>query len=161
LYLDDAPKLRRRVLMNAGGAVPGRKTYWQWQGVADAAPIAVTGTDGAVVIEGEGPEPVRVVITKRGLICPFCSGGAYLLVWANGGFRCRSCCNLKYRSRTWPHPMYTRRSILYRLARSDPGSLRERKLQAKLEKLNAMTEEQASRVGTRCTYPGRQRRGIA
>jgi hypothetical protein len=155
LYIDNAPKLRRRILKTAGAFVPGRKTYWQWTGVADAAPLEVTGMGDAVVIEG--PEPVRVVITRRGMTCPNpnCRAGCYKLVHNGEGWRCRSCCGLKYRSRTLRHPMTELRLVLQRLARADPGSLSERKLMSKLERVNARIRRLAPRVAFRCTRPAR------
>ena len=100
----------------------------------------------------EGPTPVRVVITKRGMTCPSCGVGCYMLVY-NEGWRCRECCGLQYKSRSHPHPMMALRSTLHRLGRADPGSLREQKLQRKLEHINSKLPEQARRVGFRCTRP--------
>jgi hypothetical protein len=153
MYIDDAPKLRRQILKNAGALVPGRKTYWSWTGVADATPIAITGADGAVVIES--PKSVRVVITKRGMVCPHCGAGCYMLLHNGESWGCRLCCGLKYRTRSGPHPTITLRSVLRWLARADAGSLRERRLKNKLERLNTTIEKQAKNVGFRCTYPRR------
>ena len=154
MYIDDTPKLRRQILKNAGAFVPGRKTFWSWQGVADAVAITVTGAADAFVIEGAG-DPVRVVVTKRALNCPNCGAGCYKIVHNGETWGCRLCCGLKYRTRTWQHPRVARRSTRHRLARADPGSLSEQKLRRKLDRVNDRIRRSASRVGFRCTRPDR------
>lgn len=154
MYIDNTPKLRRQTLKNAGAFVPGRKTFWSWQELADAVAVTVTGASDAFVIQGAG-DPVRVAVTKRALSCARCGAGCYMLVHNGETWGCRSCCGLKYRTRTWQHPMVVLQSTLRRLARADPGSLNEQQLKRKLERINERIRRSASRVGFRCTRPDR------
>jgi hypothetical protein len=154
LYLDAAIKLRRQTLQNAGALVPGRKTFWQW-GVAAGLSIEVTGHAGAFEIVDPDGIVLRVVLTKKLMVCPHCGCHCHKLVHNGEGWGCRRCCNLKYRSRAWPHPTITLRSLLRRLSRVDGGSLREEELRRKLERINSTIAKQARRVGYRCTRPPR------
>jgi ribosomal protein S27AE len=64
-------------------------------------------------------DKVRVVATKRGLICPRCGAGCYALVFRDG-WGCRRCAGAKYRSKYRPSPMHRRQSLLRALVRADP-----------------------------------------
>jgi hypothetical protein len=156
MYLDDTPRLRRRTLQTAGALVPGRKTFWQWTGVAGPLSIEVTGHSGAFEMRdlGDGTWS-RVVLAARHMVYPNCGCRCHLLVFGKGWGCCR-CCGLKYRTRSCPqHPMIALRSVLRRLARANAGSLSEQKLQRKLEDINGMIGRSASRVAFRCTRPVR------
>jgi hypothetical protein len=155
VFLDECPWLWRRTLIAAGAFGAGSKTRWTWPEIADAPTVEVTGGDHAFTI-GE----VRVVVTKRGMICPRCGRGCYALVF-HDGWGCRRCSGCKYRIKYRPSPMVRRRSILRSLARADPLSLKTYVLERKLCRVNRAIVQRARNVGKRLSPDRRRRRAWA
>jgi hypothetical protein len=136
----------------SGALGPGTKTYWGWPNIAAAPTIEVTGGDGAFNI-GD----VRVVVTKRAMTCPRCSAACFALVFYDD-WGCRSCClsrGCNYRSNWHPSPMFRRQSILRRLARADPLSLKAYELERKLRRVDRAIVRRAKNVGNRIARSGR------
>jgi hypothetical protein len=147
MWLDDCPKLPLRVLKTSGALGKGVRSFWGWPEHADGLSIEVTGGDGVFTI---GPD-VRVVVTKRTMVCPRCGASCLALV-LHEGWGCTTCClamGCNYRCNWHPGPLFRRGTILRQLARADPLSLKAFELKRKLKATNRMIAKRARYVGDR------------
>ena len=124
---------------------------------ATAPSITVTGGDHAITI-ADGTSMVRLVLTKRGTVCPRCGSECFYLLY-RAQWCCRSCSGCDYRIRHCYRStsVLRRLAILRSLARAPVLSLKAQELRFRLDRVNREIAAHVRRSVVRADRRKRQR----